>query len=104
MKTPSIYKHRAAPLLLGTLVVAAIISLAIFSNRGELAKHMVDYPDQVEVRELDGNQTMVLELSVAKEDLGKIIGMKGRNIQAIRTVMMAASGKIHRRIVVELVE
>lgn len=70
----------------------------------EIAKHMVDYPDQVEVRALDGNQTMVLELSVAKEDLGKIIGMKGRNIQAIRTVMMAASGKIHRRIVVELVE
>ena len=70
----------------------------------EIAKQMVDYPDQVDVRELDGDQTIVFELSVAKQDLGKIIGVKGRNIQAIRTIMMAVSGKIHKRIVVELLE
>lgn len=70
----------------------------------EIAKQMVDYPDQVEVRELDGDQTIVFELSVAKQDLGKIIGVKGRNIQAIRTIMMAVSGKMHKRIVVELLE
>ena len=70
----------------------------------EIAKHMVDYPDQVSVREIDGENTIVLELTVAKQDLGKIIGVKGRNIGAIRTLMMAVSGKIHKRIVVELVE
>ena len=69
-----------------------------------IAKHMVDYPDQVSVREIDGENTIVLELTVAKQDLGKIIGAKGRNIGAIRTLMMAASGKIHKRIVVELLE
>jgi len=69
-----------------------------------VAEHMVDYPDQVSVREIDGENTIVLELTVAKQDLGKIIGSKGRNIGAIRTLMMAVSGKIHKRIVVELVE
>ena len=47
---------------------------------------------------------MVLELSVAKQDIGKVIGKKGQNIGAIRTVMNAASGKIHKRIIVELLE
>ena len=69
-----------------------------------IAQHMVDYPDQVSVREIDGANTIVFELAVAKQDLGKIIGVKGRNIQAIRTIMMGVSGKIHKRIVVELVE
>lgn len=69
-----------------------------------VAEHMVDYPDQVSVREIDGENTIVLELTVAKQDLGKIIGSKGRNIGAIRTLMMAVSGKIHKRIVVELLE
>jgi len=70
----------------------------------EIAKHMVDYPDQISVKKIDGKNTIVLELAVAKQDLGKIIGVKGRNIGAIRTLMMAVSGKIHKRIVVELVE
>ena len=70
----------------------------------EIAKQMVDYPDQVSVREIDGEKTIVLELAVAKQDLNKIIGIKGRNIAAIRTLMMAVSGKIHKRIVVELLE
>ena len=69
-----------------------------------IAKHMVDYPDQVSVREIYGENTIVLELAVAKKDLGKIIGAKGRNIGAIRTLMMAVSGKTHKRIVVELIE
>jgi predicted RNA-binding protein YlqC (UPF0109 family) len=60
-----------------------------------IAKHMVDYPDQVSVREIEGESTIVLELGVAKQDLGKIIGSKGRNIGAIRTLTMAVSGKIH---------
>jgi len=69
-----------------------------------IAEHMVDFPEQVSVREIDGENTIVLELAVAQKDLGKIIGAKGRNIGAIRTLMMAVSGKIHKRIVVELVE
>jgi predicted RNA-binding protein YlqC (UPF0109 family) len=70
----------------------------------DIAMHMVDYPDQVSVREIDGAHTIFLELAVANQDLGKIIGAKGRNIGAIRTILMAVSGKINKRIVVELVE
>ena len=69
-----------------------------------IAKQIVDYPDQVKVNEIDGDQTSVLELSVAKQDFGKIIGKKGRNIRAIRTIMTAASAKIHKRIIVEVLE
>jgi predicted RNA-binding protein YlqC (UPF0109 family) len=70
----------------------------------EIAKQLVDYPDQVRVNEIDGGHTLVLELSVTKQDIGKIIGQKGRNIGAIRTVMNAASGKLHKRIIVEVLE
>ena len=70
----------------------------------EIAKQLVDYPDQVRVNEIDGGHTLVLELSIAKQDIGKIIGKKGRNIVAIRTVMNAASAKIHKRIIVEILE
>jgi uncharacterized protein len=70
----------------------------------EIAKQLVDYPEQVSVNEIDGDQTIVFELSVAKADLGKIIGKRGRNIGAIRTIMLAISGKIQKRIVVELLE
>jgi predicted RNA-binding protein YlqC (UPF0109 family) len=70
----------------------------------DIARQIVDYPDQVGVIEINGEHTIVFELSVAKEDLGKIIGKQGRNIGAIRTIMMAVSGKIHKRMVIELVE
>jgi len=74
----------------------------------EIAKQLVDYPDQVRVNEIDGGHTMVIELSVAKQDIGKVIGKvigkKGRNIGAIRTVMNAASAKIQKRIIVEVLE
>ena len=70
----------------------------------DIARQLVDYQEQVKVKEIDGDHTSVLELSVAKQDIGKIIGSKGRNIAAIRTVMNAASGKIHKRIIVELLE
>jgi len=70
----------------------------------EIAKKLVDFPDQVQVNEIDGGHTLVLELSVAKGDIGKIIGKKGQNIGAIRTVINAASGKLHKRIIVEVLE
>lgn len=70
----------------------------------EIAKQLVDYPEQVKVNEIGSSHTSVLELSVAKSDVGKIIGAKGRNIAAIRAIMVAASGKIHKRIIVEVIE
>lgn len=70
----------------------------------EIVLELVDYPEQVKVKEIDGGHTVVLELSVAKQDIGKVIGKKGQNIGAIRTVINAASGKMHKRIIVEVLE
>ena len=58
-----------------------------------IAKALVDNPEQVSVEEVEGNQTSVLELKVAKEDLGKIIGKHGRTAQAMRTILSAVSAK-----------
>ena len=69
-----------------------------------IAKALVDQPDQVQVTEVEGNQTTVLELKVAKEDLGKIIGKEGRNARAIRTILGAASAKLKKRTVLEIIE
>lgn len=69
-----------------------------------IAQALVDYPDQVSVNEIEGNQTTVLELKVAKEDLGKIIGKQGRTARAIRTLLSAASAKIKKRTVLEIIE
>jgi predicted RNA-binding protein YlqC (UPF0109 family) len=70
----------------------------------EIARQIVDFPEQVKVKEIDGGHTMVLELSIAKQDIGKVIGKKEQNIGAIRTVMNAASAKIQKRIIVEVLE
>jgi predicted RNA-binding protein YlqC (UPF0109 family) len=69
-----------------------------------IAKALVDQPEQVSVEEVEGNQTSVLELKVAKEDLGKIIGKQGRTARAMRTILSAASAKIKKRTVLEIVE
>lgn len=70
----------------------------------EIAKRLVDNPEQVKIAEVHGATTLILELSVAKQDLGKVIGKRGKMIAAIRTIMMAASAKIHKRIIVEVEE
>ena len=70
----------------------------------EIAKALVDYPEQVTVNEIKGDNTTVLELGVAKEDLGKVIGKQGRNAQAIRTILNAASAKLKVRMVLEIIE
>ena len=70
----------------------------------EIAKALVDNPEQVKVNEIEAAHTTVLELSVAKEDLGKVIGKQGRNAQAIRTILNCASAKLKIRIVLEIVE
>ena len=69
-----------------------------------IAKSLVDNPDKVEVREVAGEQTAVLELKVAPEDLGKIIGKQGKTAKAIRTILAAAAAKMKRRAVLEILE
>jgi predicted RNA-binding protein YlqC (UPF0109 family) len=69
-----------------------------------IAQALVDNPDQVSVSEVEGNQTSVLELKVAKEDLGKVIGKQGRTARAMRTILSAASAKIKKRTVLEIIE
>jgi hypothetical protein len=69
-----------------------------------IAKALVDKPEEVEVSEIEGNQTSVLELKVAKEDLGKVIGKQGRTARAMRTILSAASAKVKKRTVLEIVE
>jgi hypothetical protein len=69
-----------------------------------IAQALVDHPEQVTVNEIEGNQTSVLELKVAKDDLGKVIGKQGRTAQAIRTLLSAASAKMKKRSVLEIIE
>jgi predicted RNA-binding protein YlqC (UPF0109 family) len=69
-----------------------------------IAKALVDHPDQVKVAEIVGEKTSVIELAVAKEDLGKVIGKQGRTAKAIRTLLTAASTKLRKRSVLEIVE
>jgi len=69
-----------------------------------MAKALVDNPDQVEVAEVDGEQTTVIELKVAKDDLGKVIGKQGRTAQSMRTILGAVSTKLRKRSVLEILE
>ena len=69
-----------------------------------MARSLVDQPDAVEVNEIAHEQTTVVELKVAKEDLGKVIGKQGRTARSMRTILNAASTKLHKRSVLEIVE
>lgn len=69
-----------------------------------MARSLVDHPDDVEVNEVVGEQTTVVELSVAKEDLGKVIGKQGRTAKSMRTILNAASTKLSKRSVLEIME
>ncbi len=69
-----------------------------------VAKALVDFPDKVRVNEIAGENTSVIELIVAKEDLGKVIGKEGRTARAMRTILTAASTKLKKRSVLEIVE
>lgn len=71
---------------------------------GYIARALVDHPEQVSVSEVETTQTSVLELKVAKEDLGKVIGKQGRTARAMRTILSAASAKIKKRTVLEIIE
>ncbi|MCX5843705.1 MAG: KH domain-containing protein [Deltaproteobacteria bacterium] len=69
-----------------------------------IAQSLVDNPDLVAVSEVLGEQTSVIELRVAKEDLGKVIGKQGRTAKAMRTILSAASTKLRKRSVLEIIE
>ena len=69
-----------------------------------IAKALVDHPEDVDVSEIEGSNTSVIELKVAKEDLGKVIGKHGRTARAMRTILSAASTKIRKRSVLEIIE
>jgi len=69
-----------------------------------MAKALVDNPEEVNVNEVVGEQTTVVELKVAKEDLGKVIGKQGRTARSMRTILSAASTKQRKRSVLEIVE
>ena len=70
----------------------------------EIVKALVDQPEEVSVNEIGGSHTTVLEVSVAKTDMGKVIGKQGRTAQAIRTILSAAAGKERKRYMLEIVE
>ena len=69
-----------------------------------MVKALVDKPDEVSLREVEGEKTTVLELRVAKEDLGKVIGKQGKTAQAMRTILNAMATKLKKRAVLEIIE
>ena len=69
-----------------------------------MVKALVDKPDEVSLREVEGEKTTVLELRVAKEDLGKVIGKQGKTAKAMRTILTATATKLKKRAVLEIIE
>ncbi|MDH4205468.1 MAG: KH domain-containing protein [Desulfobacteraceae bacterium] len=70
----------------------------------QIVKALVDNPEQIQITEIEGSQTVVLELRVDKSDMGKVIGKQGRTANAIRVLLNAASGKAGKRYVLEIIE
>ena len=69
-----------------------------------IVKQIVDNPEEVKVQEMKGEKVILLEISVAKEDMGKVIGKGGRIATALRTLVGAAAGKLKKRVMVEILE
>jgi predicted RNA-binding protein YlqC (UPF0109 family) len=92
----------SSPLALGDLDMSANVSLKELIEY--IAKALVDNPDEVDVSEVSGEQTVVLELRVAKDDLGKVIGKQGRTVKAMRAILNAASSKVRKRADLEILE
>ena len=69
-----------------------------------MARALVDKPDEVEINEIEGEVTTILELKVAKEDLGKVIGKQGKTAHAMRSILNATATKLKKRAVLEIVE
>jgi hypothetical protein len=70
----------------------------------EIAESLVDHPEQVNVTENNSDHTSVIELSVAKQDLGKVIGKQGRTASAMRTILNAATARVNKRSVLEILD
>lgn len=71
---------------------------------GYMVKSLVDNPDQVEINEIEGEKSTILELKVTKEDIGKVIGKHGRIARAIRTIINASATKTGKRVVLEILD
>ena len=69
-----------------------------------IVQSLVDNPEQVEVSEVESDRTLILEIRMAEADIGKVIGKQGRTAQAIRTILRAASGKVKKHIIFEILE
>jgi hypothetical protein len=69
-----------------------------------LARQLVNNPDAVEVKEVRGDTASVIELRVAKEDLGRVIGKQGRTVKSIRTILNAVAARTNRKVVLEIIE
>ncbi len=69
-----------------------------------LAKQLVNHPDQVEVKETQGDTASILELKVAREDIGRVIGKQGRTAKSIRTILNAVASRTNRKVVLEIIE
>jgi predicted RNA-binding protein YlqC (UPF0109 family) len=69
-----------------------------------IAKSLVDNPDEVKVNEVEGSQSLIIELKVAPDDMGKIIGKQGRIAKALRTLVKAAATKDNKRVIIEIIQ
>lgn len=69
-----------------------------------IAKALVDEVDRIEITEITGNQTNIIELKVAKEDIGKVIGRQGRTADAIRTILNCAAAKLSKRYILQIID
>ena len=69
-----------------------------------IAKALVDEVDRIEINEITGNQTNIIELKVAKEDIGKVIGRQGRTADAIRTILNCAAAKLSKRYILQIID
>ena len=78
--------------------------MALYPLIETIARSLVEYPDEVDVTEVDGDHHTVVELRVAREDLGKVIGLDGRTAQAMRTLLTAASSKVGRRAHLDIID
>ena len=85
-------------------VTVALVEDLMKSLIQSIVEALVDHPDEIQIKEVIGEHAHVLELTVAKEDLGKVIGKGGAHASAIRTLMSAASGKEKKRYILEIIE
>lgn len=69
-----------------------------------MAQALVDYPEMVRVNEVNGGYTSILELRVAREDIGKVIGKEGKHAKAMRTIVSAVASKLHKKAVIEIID